>query len=498
MIRVLFDSVEISNDYIYELKRDYNLFEDKFLLGSVSAQTYSLTVDKEGVSNKAPSFVYIKDGNTNIATLQVDNLNEDDKLVYQYSLIDAMVNLEFNYDASPVVGQSGATLLRILQDICTKANLTLANSSFNGSDLVVTWYDNTLTAREYVGYIAELNGGYAVINPDGELELKSYSNTSVASIDINDCENFTLGEQHTITRVVYDDESGTFWEFGDDTGDTLYLDINNPYITSEAIAESIYSIIDGFSFYCLSVDNAPTVSGEVGNIITFVDGSVSYPTILQYEQKFGGDVFYGGYSLQIESSKQAETRVKSTKQMVKSIKTTVDRDLGQFQRDITQVTTDVDSVKKSVTTVQQSIDKITTTVTDTQTSLENYATKDELAQTSSSLSTSISQTAENITLNINSINNTVTEQGNQLTELNSYFDFTSSGLTIGKSDSEVKLALENDELSFNDNTNKLAWLDSSDGLGASALSIGDANTQANRWRIFTRGNGSHLTFTRHN
>ena len=181
-----------------------------------------------------------------------------------------------------------------------------------------------------------------------------------------------------------------------------------------------------------------------------------------------------------------------------SVTQSINRELGEVQTTVASVEEKADTAVSTTSQLQIDLSGIQTQVTDTQTSLENYATKDELAQTSSSLSTSISQTAENITLNINSINNTVTEQGNQLTELNSYFDFSDTGLTIGKSDSEVKLALENDELSFNDNTNKLAWLDSSDGLGASALSIGDANTQANRWRIFTRSNGSHLTFTRHN
>lgn len=190
--------------------------------------------------------------------------------------------------------------------------------------------------------------------------------------------------------------------------------------------------------------------------------------------------------------------LKLTNNKLVSVTQTIDRELGEVQTTVASVEEKADTAVSTTSQLQIDLSGIQTQVTDTQTSLENYATKDELAQTSSSLSTSISQTAENITLNINSINNTVTEQGNQLTELNSYFDFSNTGLTIGKSDSEVKLALENDELSFNDNTNKLAWLDSSDGLGASALSIGDANTQANRWRIFTRSNGSHLTFTRHN
>ena len=64
------------------------------------------------------------------------------------------------------------------------------------------------------------------------------------------------------------------------------------------------------------------------------------------------------------------------------------------------------------------------------------------------------------------------------------------------------MVLENDELGFyqgeGGNATKLAWLSANEGLGAPALSVGDATTARNRWRIFTRQDGSHLTFTRHN
>lgn len=92
-------------------------------------------------------------------------------------------------------------------------------------------------------------------------------------------------------------------------------------------------------------------------------------------------------------------------------------------------------------------------------------------------------------------------------DLYTYFDFTQDGLYVGKSDSEVRGKFSNTALEFIDpNENRLAWLDANEGLGASSLSIGTADTDNDdnylkRWRIFTApegtDDGAHLRFTRH-
>lgn len=175
-----------------------------------------------------------------------------------------------------------------------------------------------------------------------------------------------------------------------------------------------------------------------------------------------------------------------------------DYTIENLQNDLSGVNSQITTINTNVSNITQTTQSIQTQVTQTQTTLENdYATKDQLSSSVSSLSTTIEQTAQDLTIDINKVKTTTTEQGEEISQINSYFEFASDGLTIGKSDSEVRLKLENDELSFNNNSTKLAWLDSDDGLGANALSIGDATTASNRWRVFTRENGSHLTFTRH-
>lgn len=185
---------------------------------------------------------------------------------------------------------------------------------------------------------------------------------------------------------------------------------------------------------------------------------------------------------------------------------TLQGDVGDLQGDVDElgdsldgVNTQITTINNNVSSIQQTASNIQTQVTQTQTTLENdYATKEQLSSSVSSLSSTIEQTASGINVTISNVQSTVNSQGSQITTLETYIGATSRGLEIGRNTDDVKAVLGNNELAFYDKGNtKLAWLNSDEGLGATGLSIGNATTANQRWRVFTRQNGSHLTFTRH-
>lgn len=506
---VYFDNTLVSPDYIYELSREHNLFSDEFKLGGTPMAQYKMVVESSIVGT-VPSVVEIWNGSNRFATLLVDNLEEEDETTVTLTLVDYMAKFEFNYDGSSIMP---TTLLAVVQDICSQAGVTLQTTNFTGYDKNIDWYDSRITAREYIGYVAELNGGYACMSEGGQLKFVAFDNTPVATISINDCENFKLGEQHIITRVLYDNEIGTYWEYGTTSGDTYYVDVNNVYITEESDIEAIYNVLNGYEYYSLSVDNCPINTAKIGETIVFTDGTNTYKTICLIDQTLAGEDWFGGYKLDVKSSTQAETIVRDAKTMIKTIKTEVDREIGQISTTVEEVQEDVgelgdslDGVNTQITTIntnvsniQQTTQSIQTQVTQTQTTLkDDYATKEELSSSVSSLSTTIEQTASDITITISDVQSTVNSQGSQITTLETYIGATSRGLEIGRNTDDVKAVLGNNELAFYDKGNtKLAWLNSDEGLGATGLSIGNATTANQRWRVFTRQDGSHLTFTRH-
>ena len=222
-LQVYFDDTLIDEKYYTGLTNSYELFNESFKLGTTASNQYKLSIAKDGV-NDQPSSITLKDSGTTFAELEIDNIEEQD-YEYVYTLTDKMVDLEFYYDASQIFQNGSTTLLLIAQDICSKVGLTLGTLDFRGYNKSINWYDNTRTAREYIGYIAELNGGFARIE-NNMLYFRKQNTNSAKTINIEDCENFNIGEYHKITRVVY--ELGTIkYDFGDQTGNTLYLNSEN-------------------------------------------------------------------------------------------------------------------------------------------------------------------------------------------------------------------------------------------------------------------------------
>ena len=355
-LQVYFGETLIDEQYYTGLTNNNELFNDSFKLGSTPCNTFKLSIAKDGVSQQ-PSEIILKDGGVTFANLQIDNIEEQD-YEYVYTLTDKMLDLEFKYDASESFQNGSTNLLLIAQDICTKVGLTLGTVDFRGYNKSINWYDNTRTAREYIGMIAELNGGFARIE-NNTLYFRKQNTASAKTIDIDDCENFNIGEYHKITRVIY--ELGALkYEFGDETGNTLYLNSENVYITEESEVQAIYNEIKDFEFYSFETSNCPIdYSVKAGDVITFTDGTNDYPTIAQYDLEYFGD-WLGGYKLDINTERQEETKIIGEKERIRDIKITVDRQ----NNTITQVVSEVDEQNTKIAQTQQTVNELNSKIQD--------------------------------------------------------------------------------------------------------------------------------------
>lgn len=355
-LEVYFDETLIDDQYYSGLTNNFELFNDSFKLGSTPCNTYKLSVRKEGVLSQ-PQNIILKDNGNTFADLQIDNTEEQD-YEYVYTLTDKMLDLEFKYDASEIFVNGATTLYNIVMDICTRVGLTLGTTNFRGYDKPINWYDNTRTAREYIGFVAELNGGFARIE-NNTLYFYKQKRLSAKTINIDECEDFNIGEYHKITRVVY--ELGALkYEFGDETGNTLYLNSDNVYITEESEVEAIYNDIKNFEFYSFTTNNCPIdYDIKAGDIITFTDSENDYQTIVQYDlEYFGG--WIGGYSLDINTERQEETKIIGEKERIRDLKIIVDRQ----NNTISQVVTEVDEQNTKISETQQSVNELNSKIQD--------------------------------------------------------------------------------------------------------------------------------------
>ena len=356
MIKVYFDEILIDEDSYAALSNDYKLFTDNFYLGSTASNTFKLSVAKTAVTTQ-PSEVKITD-DTNTYYLIIDKIT-DEKKFYIYDLVDKLVLFNFNYDASVLIdankeNEEDTYLSDILEDMCNQANVVLDPDLLLINNIKVDWYDNTLLARDYLSFIAELQGGYARILDNGKLTIVKHKMTSQSTIQIDSCEDFVVGERKQITRVVYDNGVAKY-EYGLDSGNTLYINPNNVFITETETVLNIYNEVVGLEFYLIETGRCqldPDV--RAGDIITFTDGTNSYPTIAGYSASYGGGYWLGNYSFNLVSKQQEETQTIGIDTKLLSIKTTINR----AEAEITTIASRVDDAEEEITTVTQRVDGV--------------------------------------------------------------------------------------------------------------------------------------------
>lgn len=182
-----------------------------------------------------------------IGIFNIENQPTNDKDKTTIKLRDNSVKFDFYYNAQPLIAlnNGSATKLQILQDICTQAGVTCNINSFIGSTDLVGIYDNTITARQYVAYLAEQAGKIATINRNGELIFVDINNLTIWNIPLSIVERYELGEPYKIGQVIYEDGIVIF-QTPTSSYDILYLDASNPYISSQTQVTSILGEVDNF------------------------------------------------------------------------------------------------------------------------------------------------------------------------------------------------------------------------------------------------------------
>ena len=212
MVKVYFDGIELLDEGIIGLSQEYKIFEKNFYLGATPCRSIHLEIEKDYFLF-IPKVVKITQDDKDYATLHIDSCELVDNAFYKLELSDAMTLLNEKYDASSLIEAGTTTLGDIVNNICSKYGITLEMANFYGSDKIITWADSERSARTYIGYVAELNGGYAIINNKGNLEFKKFSNETDKEILVEDCEDIVIGDKHIISRVVYDIGTNK-WEKG--------------------------------------------------------------------------------------------------------------------------------------------------------------------------------------------------------------------------------------------------------------------------------------------
>lgn len=166
----------------------------------------------------------------------------------------------------------------ILNEICGKLGISLATNI--ATEHTISDKPEGYTYREIIGYMAMLQGCNAIINSDGNLELRWYKDSGYV-LDghkyYQQSVTFTTSKDFIIQKLTCNNtKSGSTEQSQITAGDgATGLSFANPFMT-QAILDEVYKKIGGFTFRPLTVKFVGDYRLEVGDIITVSKGGVDY------------------------------------------------------------------------------------------------------------------------------------------------------------------------------------------------------------------------------
>ncbi len=379
LLEIYINDTKISSKYILDCNLTNTLFSnDEFCLGGVTSQAVELKLYKTAIPDTIQS-IYIQTGigeeTIPIGYFNIEEISKEDDYTVTLKLLDNMIKFEQNYDGSHL--NYPCTLMEVLQDICSKAGVDLGVTSFLNMDNVVSVYDNTLSSRTYISYIAEQAGGFASIGRDGKLYIKTIGQDK-AELPLKYFQNFKWGEKFTLTRVKYEDGVQLF-EKGNELGNTLYINQNNLYITNQEQIDNIYEKLSGLELYSFEGSSIIDPALDIGDIIIVEGKYIIYQGSSHYIGKFKADI-----SSKIQCKEKEETMIRTPSQSV--INRRVQSQIDQEAQKITLLTEkteqadlSIDTISHSIAELNEEIDGITMTVGETVSKLNNdYLTAEQI------------------------------------------------------------------------------------------------------------------------
>ena len=180
-----------------------------------------------------------------------------------------------------------ATVLDILESACNQCGLELASTSFANADYTVPnepVYEG-ITCRDIFAQVAELAGGYAIINDQGKLEIRTLGVAPVRAITSDSYFDLKLHETGVgkIDRVIVkvgaeEAEAGT--------GDNIYTVVDNLFVQDpNNVVGPLYEVLKNVNYTACELSWQGDFSLDLGDKIT-IDGHDTY--ILDRSLKYTG------------------------------------------------------------------------------------------------------------------------------------------------------------------------------------------------------------------
>ena len=347
---------KMNADIILGLKITHKLLtSDEFAFGKTPSRMIELQLHKSNLPDDFNN-IYIETGvNEEIVPIgyfTLESVQEDDDTI-TIKAVDNMIKFEVNYDGSTL--NYPCNLKTVLTDICNKVGVELGSTSFLNQNAEIAVYDNAISARTYLSYIAEQAGGFAFIGRDGKLYIKTIGE-DIAELPIQYFQDFKWGEQFKVSRVRYEDGVQLF-EKGNETNNTIYINQENMYIVDQEQIDNIHDKYKDFNCYSFEGNSIIDPALDIGDLL-LIDGKyVIYQGDMDYVGKFKANI-----SSKIQAKTKEETMARVPSQT--TINRRVDSRISQAEGKISQTISDIGVQNQKISQVTQTVDELNSKIQD--------------------------------------------------------------------------------------------------------------------------------------
>ena len=331
-MKILVNDIDISK-YLLEYKLTAEMNDDSLIIGNAISKKIVMKMDNQDKFFNTfdalidyPFTIYNDDVNvTGIFTIYEKPEKYTGEL--SLSLYDNMYKFSQRYDTK--LNYPTTIKHQILEmSTLTGINIDMSGLSEDTLNKQVNWYDNTISMRNYLGWIAELDGCNCFADEQGKIIFRELASNTYKTIDV---ESYDKSDQVKFTRVCFDDGILKIEE-GEETGNTLYISSNNGYIDSNTSLLSIYNKYKDLSFYSVSNVKMANINGWfLTDLINYNDEFIFMPLSIN-EVYSGGSYAIANVSgtVNLQNNEIIVNKIDLVTK-VKRIQTNVDRNSQSLQ-----------------------------------------------------------------------------------------------------------------------------------------------------------------------
>lgn len=333
METVKFKDIDIT-DLIWSLTFQEEISNEYIIGNAISTQANITVYNKDNLIDDIVDYPFSINGKMYTAYTQPEKWTRKLELTLYDNMLKFNTAYKTNLDYPTTIAEQ-------LDEIAQSAGVDIETNDLSEEvyHRIVSWYDETKTMRDYLGYIAECDGKNAYIGNDNKVHFKKIGQVPTVFEYSNDYE---INELIVISKVCWNDDVTSSIESGDDSHHTLFLNPDNLNINQEDV-DRIYKMYSGMSFYSfksfktlgkLGITDSFSYDNKIFlalNVKRTVNGGMAKDTL-----KIDGDF----------STKQAQKVVTKANEAAKVRK--VQAELDQANNKITIIAKDIDDTKSEV------------------------------------------------------------------------------------------------------------------------------------------------------